>query len=95
MRRIMIAAVVGWLCIPGAAADPGQGPLESVERFNASQAKPWRDLLPASEPAALSRAQRERCCKVCRTSQACGDSCIARDKTCTKPPGCACDAGRD
>lgn len=30
------------------------------------------------------------CCKLCRTSQACGDSCIAFTKTCTKEPGCAC-----
>jgi len=31
------------------------------------------------------------CCKVCRAGKACGDSCIARDKRCTKAPGCACD----
>ncbi|MEZ4380181.1 MAG: hypothetical protein R3A79_02445 [Nannocystaceae bacterium] len=32
------------------------------------------------------------CCKVCgsATSQACGDSCIPKDKTCTKDTGCAC-----
>ena len=32
------------------------------------------------------------CCKVCRAGKACGDSCIARDKTCHKGKGCACDA---
>ena len=32
------------------------------------------------------------CCKVCRTGKACGNSCINRSYTCTKPPGCACDA---
>lgn len=31
------------------------------------------------------------CCKICRKGKACGDSCIARDKTCHKPPGCACN----
>lgn len=31
------------------------------------------------------------CCKVCHKSKACGNSCIARDKTCHQPPGCACD----
>lgn len=31
------------------------------------------------------------CCKVCRKGKACGDSCIARSKQCTKGPGCACD----
>jgi hypothetical protein len=31
------------------------------------------------------------CCKVCGPdSQACGDSCISRDKTCHKTGGCAC-----
>ncbi|MCO4794749.1 MAG: YHYH domain-containing protein [Bacteriovoracaceae bacterium] len=31
------------------------------------------------------------CCKVCRKGKACGDSCISRSYTCTKPSGCACD----
>lgn len=30
------------------------------------------------------------CCKVCRTSQSCGDSCIPLMYTCHKPAGCAC-----
>ena len=33
-----------------------------------------------------------QCCKICRKGKACGNTCIARWKTCTKPPGCACDA---
>lgn len=33
----------------------------------------------------------QACCKVCRKGKACGDSCIARDKVCRQPPGCACD----
>lgn len=33
----------------------------------------------------------EACCKVCRKGQACGDSCISRNKTCHKGQGCACD----
>ena len=31
------------------------------------------------------------CCKVCKKGKACGDSCIAVDKNCTKGVGCACD----
>ena len=38
----------------------------------------------------IDLAPRE-CCKICRKGKACGDSCIARDKKCYKPPGCACD----
>ena len=34
----------------------------------------------------------QACCKVCRKGKACGNSCIARWKTCRKPPGCACNA---
>jgi hypothetical protein len=30
------------------------------------------------------------CCKICRNSKACGDSCISWGKTCHKGPGCAC-----
>jgi hypothetical protein len=33
----------------------------------------------------------QRCCRVCGRGKACGDSCIARDKTCTRGRGCACD----
>jgi uncharacterized protein YraI len=32
----------------------------------------------------------QSCCKVCRSSQACGDSCISWGKVCHKGPGCAC-----
>ena len=31
------------------------------------------------------------CCKICRKGKACGNSCIARDRNCHQPPGCACD----
>lgn len=31
------------------------------------------------------------CCKVCKAGKACGDSCIAAEKTCHKGKGCACD----
>jgi hypothetical protein len=31
------------------------------------------------------------CCKVCKEGKACGDSCIARDRTCNEGPGCACN----
>ena len=34
------------------------------------------------------------CCKYCCKGKACGDSCIAKSKTCHKPPGCACDGCR-
>jgi hypothetical protein len=36
-------------------------------------------------------AQGRYCCKICSTGKACGNSCIARWKTCHKGKGCACD----
>lgn len=36
-------------------------------------------------------ADSKKCCKVCKKGKACGDSCIAKSKTCTKGPGCACN----
>lgn len=42
------------------------------------------------EPPTITAAA---CCKICSKGKACGNSCIARNKTCHKGPGCACDAG--
>lgn len=36
-------------------------------------------------------AQGRYCCKHCSQGKACGNSCIARWKTCHKGRGCACD----
>lgn len=33
-----------------------------------------------------------RCCKICTSSQACGDTCIRLDFTCHQPRGCACNS---
>jgi hypothetical protein len=30
------------------------------------------------------------CCKHCSVGKPCGDSCISKNYTCHKPPGCAC-----
>lgn len=44
------------------------------------------------EPVELIGAElASRCCKVCKKGKACGNSCIARSKTCHKGRGCACD----
>lgn len=31
------------------------------------------------------------CCKICTKGKACGNSCIAKSKTCHKGKGCACN----
>lgn len=37
-----------------------------------------------------SAASHATCCRVCKAGKPCGDGCIAADKTCHKPTGCAC-----
>ena len=32
-----------------------------------------------------------KCCKVCTTGKACGDTCIAKNLTCHTAGGCACN----
>jgi hypothetical protein len=46
---------------------------------------------PCASASAAAAAAGYACCKVCKAGKACGDSCIARDKTCHKGKGCACD----
>lgn len=48
-------------------------------------------LLERTERGGLQDHLSQSCCKICRAGQACGDSCISRDKTCRVGPGCACD----
>ena len=47
--------------------------------------EPAKPAKPAEEP--------RTCCRTCSKGKACGDACINRQLTCTKPPGCACDSG--
>lgn len=54
-------------------------------------------LLPAtsaipSASACVPGATGAACCKVCRKGKPCGDTCIARSKTCHVGRGCACAA---
>ena len=46
---------------------------------------------PPMTPIPDAQVQAAACCKVCGKGKACGNSCIARDRRCSKGPGCACD----
>ena len=46
-------------------------------------------LGPSAYDSCLARGGG--CCRVCSAGKACGDSCIARSKTCHKGKGCACN----
>ncbi|MBK1625207.1 hypothetical protein CKO32_16735 [Afifella marina DSM 2698] len=63
-----------------------------------SQAAPTLDIAAALKgPAHEAQTnitplpvQPAACCKHCSKGKPCGNSCIARNKTCHKGPGCAC-----
>ncbi len=67
---------------------------------SAAAAAPSPDTRPEPAPPETTAAQTRLaqaprppgCCRTCSAGKACGDSCIARDKTCNKGPGCACNA---
>lgn len=46
----------------------------------------------ATPPSGGHPVATNECCKVCKTSKPCGDSCISATSTCTRDPGCACAA---
>ncbi len=39
----------------------------------------------------LEKLSQQKCCRICKKSKACGDSCIKETKACNKSAGCACD----
>lgn len=57
--------------------------------------KPVVAPTPAPQPEPMyfqpSPQPSTGCCKICTTGKACGDSCISRNYTCHKGPGCACN----
>lgn len=57
---------------------------------------PVPTVAPAPAPTvAPVQPPTRSCCRVCTTGKACGDSCIARDRNCNQPTGCACNGFRD
>lgn len=52
---------------------------------------PW-DWRRGVRAESLKSTEPSTCCKMCLKGKPCGDSCIARDRQCSKPAGCACAA---
>jgi hypothetical protein len=92
MKKLIVA--LGAVMIMAAAV--GHGHELSAGKFNLvalaeqSAARNAPLLLESKLPSGTEYAAA--CCKVCNKGKACGDSCIARDKQCHQPPGCACDS---
>ncbi len=85
----------GPITVTGAlpAAPAPTAPYQAFSQFPAGSL----DLLSQLAPPVQALEQSvplidAACCKVCTKGKACGNSCISRDKTCHKPPGCACNA---
>lgn len=53
--------------------------------------EPEPERKPSKAEPSAPTSSPSSCCRTCKAGKACGDSCIAETKTCTKPPGCACD----
>jgi len=87
MRRSSIVVLA--LCLP-LVREADAGELAPGNSGASDTATVIQLMDPHPVGSGLTVAQA--CCKVCRKGRACGDSCIARGKTCTRPPGCACDA---
>ena len=87
MRALLLALCL--LAVP-ALADSPQPEVTTTERAaNALAYEPSLEF--GGDPAGWTQLA-QACCKICRKGKACGDSCIARDKSCRKGAGCACDA---
>jgi hypothetical protein len=86
--RVFLAALVLGVAGNAFAADYPPG------GHSAQAGYVFETVLDGAPAGATDERQNVRpaaCCKICRKGKACGDSCIKRTYTCTKPPGCACD----
>lgn len=55
---------------------------------------PWESAggakIAESRTIQLARKPPDACCMQCTKGKPCGNSCIATNKKCNQPPGCAC-----
>ena len=70
----------------------GQELLVSVPPTFTPHPEPTSTPSVKKAPTPTAAPTRKVCCKYCKKGKPCGDSCISLDKTCHKPPGCACKA---
>jgi hypothetical protein len=78
MKPILLILAAATFLSPIALAEAERGAAKDFPR--ASQ------VIPFGSPT-----QHQSCCKICIKGKACGNTCIARDRTCHVGPGCACN----
>lgn len=89
-----IVLLMLFLIAPGLVfAGPPLSTPKAVEFVQLAPEQPGGVAGPAERLRDLAGAATlyAACCKTCHTGKACGDSCISREKSCHKGPGCACD----
>lgn len=72
-------------------ADAGQYTLLDCDDPTTVSDQPLKTAFVFPNKIKREHPQLIACCKICRKGKACGDSCIARYKTCHKGQGCACN----
>ena len=87
--KLVLAAALTMGSSAFAAPDTG-GLASSPEPVGAVSAEAAIDYLRGLSATGKEQVA-DSCCKRCSKGKACGDSCISRDRSCKKGPGCACD----
>jgi len=82
--------VSGWINLTYVRANDDANALKA-SKSNAPVASPSSSSSQQAKKASPPPRQTKTCCRTCRKGKACGNSCIARNKTCLKGPGCACN----
>ncbi len=86
MFKTLCAIAVGALILSSASS--GATPVSGAANSGLTPEVTIMDrLVSLSTPGQVLNAA---CCKTCRKGKPCGDSCISKNKTCHKGPGCAC-----
>lgn len=82
-----------WIPADAVQIDPSGLPTVS-NRCETYDRIDWTKVIrptPTPTPRPADGGGSSGCCKICRTGKACGNTCIARSKTCHVGPGCACN----
>lgn len=87
---ILLASLLYALTVIAGDHDPAPASPSPSSRFVGRIIAPSPRAAPFTNSSRLDRAVLAKCCKVCTKGKPCGDTCIAQDKTCHVPPGCAC-----
>src|SRR5262245_2175983 len=87
---MLLISLTAWALDEGAGSPPASAPTTQPITGGAPPSKAGLPTDVTGNPPNPPATGR-RCCAVCMKGKACGDACIEATKTCSKPPGCACN----